>query len=466
MGTDLADKSASQLINGYRARRFTPLEALDAVLARIQALEPVLNAFCVVDARRARRAARESTARWFQGRPVGSIDGVPMAIKDVTETKGWPTLNGSRAIDAAGPWREDAVAVERLRRHGAVLVGKTQTPEFAWRSITESELHGITRNPWNPEWTPGGSSGGAAAAVCAGMVAIATGTDSGGSIRAPASFCSIVGMKPTFGRVPVWPPSPLMMLEHCGPLARSVRDAALALGPMAGFDPRDGYALPEPAPDLLSGLERGVRGLRIGFSPDLGMGPVEPEVRRIVNGSKAVFTDLGARVTRVKLDLSAAGPAIDAICNPLAARIRRELGRRGSRLSNPVLIEAAESGATQDALTFLDGEAVRCRLRAQMAAFHTRYDLLIAPTVLVAPFAVGRDRPPGRDPRRASEFMATTAPFDLTGQPAISVPCGFTRAGGPVGLQIVGPLGRDALVLRAARAFEKGNSVGRRRPPR
>ena len=459
-------KSAMDLIRGFRAGQFTPLEVLDAVLGRIEVCEPTLNAFRLVDRRRARHAARASTARWAKGRPCGLLDGVPVAIKDVTETRGWPTLNGSLAVDPAGPWREDAVVVERFKAHGAVIVGKTNTPEFAWRGITESAVHGVSRNPWNPQWTPGGSSGGAAAAVAAGLVPIATGTDSGGSVRGPASFCNVVGLKPTFGRVPVWPASPMMMLEHCGPLTRDVRDAALAMNVMAGFDPRDGYALPEPPADFLAGLGRGVRGLRIAYSANLGLVEIDQDVARIVAASRRIFSGLGATVTNVNIDLSPDVSGVEALYDPLAARICQSVGRRRSRLRNPVLIERAESGAGMSAVAFLEGEASRCRLRARMAGLHERYDLLIAPTLASAPFAVGHDSPPGRGAAgAASDVFAPTVPFDLTGQPAISMPCGFTANGAPVGVQIIGPLGRDALVLRAARAFERANPVGRKRPP-
>ena len=459
----LAFKSAAQLVRGYKAHRFTPLDVLAAVLARVDECEPQVNAWRLVDRRRARRVAQASTRRWADGHPCGLLDGVPVAIKDVTETRGWPTLNGSLAIDPKGPWPVDAIVVERLKAHGAVILGKTQTPEFAWRGITESALHGVTRNPWNLDWTTGGSSGGAAAAVATGMATLATGTDSGGSIRGPASFCSVVGFKPSFGRVPVWPASPLMMMEHCGPLARTVQDAALAFTVMAGGDPRDGYAIQALFPDVLSGLGKGVRGLKIGISPDLGVPRIDDEVRRVIATSRKIFTGLGARVFAVDLDLGAAREVANRICGPMAARIQRNLGRQKSRLTNDELIASAAVGKKMSAVDFLDAEAERIRFRSLMAAFHETYDLLITPTLSCAPFTVGYDQPPGWC-ASDGEFMSTTTPFDLTGQPAISVPCGFTPRGGPVGLQIVGPYGSDALVLRAARAFERAQPIGRKHP--
>ena len=468
MSEELNYKSAAALVSGYRAKRFSPPEVLAALLARIEALEPTLNAWQLVDAERAQRAARASARRWAKGDPRGLLDGVPVAIKDVTETRGWPTLNGSLAINPAGPWNEDAIVVERFRAHGAVIVGKTTTPEFAWKGTTNSKLHGITRNPWNPEWTTCGSSGGSGAAVASGMVAIATGTDSGGSIRGPAGFCNVVGLKPSFGRVPVWPASPMMMIEHCGPLARTVRDAAIALTVMAGHDPRDGYALAEPAPNVLAGLERGVRDFRIAWSPDLGFASVEGEVRRVAGSAVEVFAGLGARVSRVRLDIGNPTRAADVIGDALAAAVVRRLGRRRSRLSEPALLSAAARGARRDALALIEAEAVRRDLTARMDAFHSRYDLLLLPTLGTTPFAAERSSPAGWSARMrkgGSDWMATTFPFDLTGQPAISVPCGFSREGGPIGLQIVGPRGGDALVLRAARAFERANPAGRQRLP-
>ena len=463
---ELAYKSVSELIAGFRVKRFTPLDVLEAVLARVERLQPTLNAYQLLDAPRARRSARAATKRWAKGQPQGLVDGVPVAIKDVTETKGWPTLNGSLAIDPKGPWREDAIVVERFRAHGAVIIGKTATPEFAWKGTTDSQLHGITRNPWNLAWTPCGSSGGSGAAVASGMATIATGTDSGGSIRGPASFCNVVGHKPSFGRVPVWPASPMMMIEHCGPLTRTVRDAAIALTVMSGFDPRDGYALAEPALDVLSGLERGVKGLRIAYSPDLGFANIDPTVLRIVGAAQRVFKGLGAKVSRINLDIGNPTRAADVIGETLAARVADGLGRRRSRLREPTLIDAGARGAEHPASTLLEAEAMRRDLTARMNDLHVRYDLLITPTLSTPPFAAERTAPPGWGKRKGgSDWMATTFPFDLTGQPAISVPCGFTAQGAPVGLQIIGPRGDDALVLRAARAFEKANPVGARRPP-
>lgn len=467
MSDDLVYMSAAALVSGYRGKRFTPLDVVDATLDRIEALEPRLNAWQLVDARAARRDARASARRWAAGEPAGHLDGVPVAIKDVTETRGWPTLNGSLAISPEGPWPDDAIVVERLRAHGAVIIGKTTTPEFAWKGTTDSKLHGITRNPWNPDWTPCGSSGGSAAAVASGMVAIATGTDSGGSIRGPASFCGVVGFKPSFGRVPVWPASPMMTLEHIGPITRTVHDAALALTVMAGHDPRDGYALTGPAPDVLSGLDRGVRDMRIAWSPDLGFATVDPVVQRIVaRAAREVFTALGARLSRIRADIGDPSEMADVLSDSLAAAVARRLAPR--RPDEPVLIAAADRGNRLSAVDLLEAEASRRDLTCRLEALLDRHDLLVLPTLGTTPFPADRSEPEGwqRSQRQSGAgWMATTFPFDLSGQPAISLPCGFTKDDAPVGLQIVGPRGGDALVLRAARAFEEASPFTGRRPP-
>src|SRR3954471_17419833 len=295
MSEDLCSLSAAQLLEAYRKHQLSPVDVARAVLERIEKLNPVLNAFNLVSDR-AIEDAKASEARWMAGQPKGLLDGVPVSIKDLLVTKGWPTMRGSKTVDAKGPWNDDAPAVARLREHGAVLLGKTTTPEFGWKGVTDSPLTGITRNPWNPAKTPGGSSGGAAAAVAAGMGPLAVGTDGGGSIRIPCSFTGLFGIKASFGRVPAWPLSPFGTVAHVGPITRTVADAALMLNVLALPDARDWHALPYEPRDWRTGLEDGVRGLRIAFSPDLGYAKVDAEVAQIVRQAVEVFTDLGANV--------------------------------------------------------------------------------------------------------------------------------------------------------------------------
>src|SRR5258708_12146765 len=297
---ELGFMSASALLEAYRRKTLSPVEATKAALARIERLEPKLNAFVLVDAEGALAAARESEARWVKGAPRGLVDGVPTTIKDIVLTKGWPSLRGSRLSKRDQPWNEDAPAVARLREHGAVFLGKTTTPEFGWKALGDSPLTGITRNPWNLAHTPGGSSAGAAATLAAGIGSLAVGTDGGGSIRIPGAFCGVVGIKATFGRVPAYPPSAMGLLSNVGPMARTVTDVALMLSVLAGTDARDPYRLPPREPgrekDYHDGLADSVKGLRLAVSRDLGYAKVDPEISAAFDKATAVFHDLGAEV--------------------------------------------------------------------------------------------------------------------------------------------------------------------------
>ena len=275
MASDPATLSATELLRLYRRKQLSPVETTQAVLDRIERFDPAVNAFCLVDRDQALQSARASEARWQRGAPAGLLDGIPATIKDLVLTRGWPTLRGSLAIARDQAWDVDAPATARLREQGAVLIGKTTTPEFGWKAVTDSALTGITRNPWDTSKTPGGSSGGAAAACALGMGALHIGTDGGGSIRIPASFSGIFGLKPSFGRVPAWPLSPFGTVAHLGPMTRTVSDAALMLNVLALPDRRDWFALPYDSRDYQIGLEDGVGGLRVAFSPTLGFAEVD-----------------------------------------------------------------------------------------------------------------------------------------------------------------------------------------------
>src|SRR6185437_7361877 len=262
--------AAHELLALYRSRKASPVEATRAVLARIERLDPVLNAFCLRAPEEALRAAAASESRWNRGEPSGDLDGVPVSIKDLILVKGWPTLRGSRTVDPKQAWDVDAPVSARLREAGAVFLGKTTTPEFGCKGETNSPLTGISRNPWNPAKTPGGSSGGTAAAVAAGMGPLSVGTDGAGSVRIPAAFCGNFGLKPSFGRVPAYPLSPMGTVAHLGPHTMSVVDAALMMNVLKRPDARDWTSLPPDAADYVHGLDAGVAGLRIAFSPTLG----------------------------------------------------------------------------------------------------------------------------------------------------------------------------------------------------
>jgi aspartyl-tRNA(Asn)/glutamyl-tRNA(Gln) amidotransferase subunit A len=454
MSADLCRLSAVELLEGYRTHAITPVEVAAALVRRIGELNPRLNAFCLVS-ERILEDARASEARWRAGQPKGLLDGVPVSIKDLLLTKGWPTLRGSKSIDPKGPWNDDAPATARLREHGALLLGKTTTPEFGWKGVTDSALTGITRNPWNPAKTPGGSSGGAAAAVAAGMGPLAVGTDGGGSIRIPCGFTGLFGLKPSFGRVPAWPLSPFGTVAHVGPITRSVADAALMLEVLALPDARDWHALPPEPRDWRSGLEHGVEGLRIAWSPDLGYAKVDPEVASLVRNSVRVFEELGARVEEKNPGFESPEPIFRTHWFSGAALLIRTIKNRD--LVDPGLLEIAAQGEAIGAHEILDAQLKRAALGAHMNLFHRDYDLLVTPTLAVAAFDVGREAPEGA--KRWTDWTPFSYPFNLTQQPAASIPCGFTRAGLPVGLHIVGPRYADALVLRAARAFERARPI-------
>jgi aspartyl-tRNA(Asn)/glutamyl-tRNA(Gln) amidotransferase subunit A len=452
--TDPAALSATELLRLYRARQLSPVEATRAVLARIERFDSVVNAFCLVDGDRALAAARASEARWQRGEPCGLVDGVATTIKDLVLTEGWPTLRGSLVVARDQPWAEDAPATARLREQGAVLIGKTATPEFGWKAVTDCALTGITRNPWNTSKTPGGSSGGAAVAAALGMGALHVGTDGGGSIRIPAGFTGIFGLKPSFGRVPAYPASPFGTLAHVGPITRSVSDAALMLNVLALPDRRDWFALPHDGRDYRVGLEDGVRGLRIAFSPTLGFVDVEPEITDLVARAAAVFEELGARVELV--DPGFDDPTV--IFAPLwyvgAASLLSNFTAEERARMDPGLQEIGEEGERTPLMDYLRAVDRRAQLGARMRRFHEAFDLLLTPTLPLAAFEAGRECPdPDRQPRWI-HWAPFSNPFNLTQQPAASVPCGLTAAGLPVGLQIVGPMHADDLVLRAARAFE------------
>jgi len=457
MTTDLCSLTAIQLLALYRAKELSPVESARAVLERVGQLNPVLNAFCLVDAKSALASARESEARWIRGAPLGPLDGVPVSVKDLILTRGWPTLRGSKTIDPKGPWNDDAPAVARLREAGAVLLGKTTTPEFGWKGVTDSPLTGITRNPWDPRKTPGGSSGGAAAAVASGMGPLAVGTDGGGSIRIPCAFTGLFGIKPTFGRVPAWPPSPMGTVAHVGPITKSVADAALMLTVMSQPDARDWTALPYDGRDYREGLEDGVRDLRIAYSADLGYARVDREVADLVKKAVRTFEDLGAKVEERDPGFSDPQETFSRHWFPGAAYLVRGVPANKRKLMDKGLCEVARRGERITALEHFEAAQKRNELGLVMSRFHERYDLLVTPTLPLAAFDAGKGAPKGA--KGWVSWTPFTFPFNLTQQPAASIPCGLTRAGLPVGLHIIGPKYAEARVLRAAQAFEAAHPI-------
>ncbi len=445
----------AELTERYRKKDLSPLEVTRAALDRIGKLNPLYNAFCVVGEESALRAARESEARWQRGTPLGLVDGVPTTVKDLLWVKGWPTLRGSRSIARNQPWDEDSASVSRLREQGAVFLGKTTTSEFGWKGVTDSPLTGLTINPWNKFSTPGGSSGGAAVAAALAMGNLHVGTDGGGSIRIPAGFCGVFGFKPTWGLVPVYPHSPAFTLWHQGPLSRNVADAAWMLSVISHPDERDWAAAPPLDIDYRVGLEAGVRGLRMAYSPTLGFARVEPEIAARVERGVNEYAQLGAIVEQIDLGLDdpiAIMKPLWAVALALAVAPMTPAERA---LCDPPMLELAEQGFHLSALEYRQLEREREALGRRMNLLYQDYDLLITPQMPITAFAAGHNVPPGSGMHAWWQWSPFTYLFNLTQQPAATVPCGFAKDGLPVAMQLVGAKFSDRQVLRAARAYEK-----------
>jgi aspartyl-tRNA(Asn)/glutamyl-tRNA(Gln) amidotransferase subunit A len=451
---DITRLSATDLLGLYRRRELSPVEATRAVLERIDAQNATTNAYCLVRGDEALAAARQSEQRWLAGQPAGLLDGVPVSVKDLLLTSGWPTLRGSLTIDQEGPWTVDAPAVARLREHAAVLLGKTSTPEYGWKGVTDSPLTGVTRNPWDPARTAGGSSGGGAAAVAAGLGPLSVGTDGGGSIRIPASFCGIVGLKPTQGRVPVYPPSTFGTLSHVGPMARTVADTALLLDVIGSPDYRDPLAMSQPSPASATPDPTRISGLRVAYSPALGYAQVDPEVATAVGSAVTALEEHGARVTLADPGFGDPIATFDVLWRAGAAQIVEDIPASRRPLIDPGLAEMAAEGLRYPVLDYLRALRGRSELGIAMGAFHQTYDLLVTPTEPIVAFAAGAEVPEGSTQPRWTSWTPFTYPFNLSHQPAATVPCGFSAAGLPIGVQVVGPRHADTLVLDACAAIE------------
>ncbi|AEF36702.1 MULTISPECIES: amidase [Mycobacteriaceae] len=452
--THPTELTALQLVAAYTSGELSPVEATAAALSVINERDGEVNAFCLVDEEAALSAARKSEARWSGNYTKGLLDGVPVAVKDVFRTAGWPTLRGSLLSDAAGPWPDDSPAVGKMRDDGMVLLGKTTTPELAWKGVTDSPRTGITRNPVDITRTAGGSSGGSAAAVGAGMAPLAIGTDGGGSIRIPAAFCGVVGFKPTHGRVPMYPISPFGPLAHAGPITRTVEDAAMLLDIIALPDHRDPTSLAPTLTTYRGEVRRDVVGLGVAYSPNLGYADVDPQIEAAVGAAVRALADAGLNVTEA--DPGFADP-IDAFevlwATGVAGSLRGHEADRG--LVDPGLAEMWERGQAASAVDYLAARQVSVDLGLVMGRFHERHNLLITPTTPIPAFAAGHDVPADSGMRWWAQWTPFTYPFNMTQQPALSIPIGTTSEGLPIGMQIIGPRHSDDLVLAAGLFAER-----------
>ena len=460
MSTDLALKSATELVALFRDKTASPVEAAEAAFARIERHDPTLNAFVVTDPVRGMAAARDSEARWMKGAPAGPIDGVPTTIKDLVLTEGWPTLRGSKTVDPDQAWDVDAPSTARLRDGGAVLLGKTTTPEYGWKGVTDSPLTGITRNPWNTDMTPGGSSGGAAAAAAAGMGALHIGTDGGGSIRIPCALTGLFGIKATFGTVSAYPPSPFGTLANVGPMTRTVEDAATMLTVLAQPDPRDWYATAGTARDYRDGMHDGVNGMRIAFAPAPGGGPVDPDIARLVDQAVATLAELGAEIVDAEPPIDGAGDIFMKHWFAGAAHLIRDFTDGQKASMDPGFIACAALGDKISRAEYVAALDARQAMGFALHAFMRDYDLLVTPTLPVTAFPVGEVAPKKAGDEQWVDWTPWTYPFNLSRQPAASVPIGLTGDGLPAALQIVGPLHGETPILRAAYALQQARPWG------
>jgi aspartyl-tRNA(Asn)/glutamyl-tRNA(Gln) amidotransferase subunit A len=457
MTTDLTQATAAHLSKLFRKKKASPVEATKAILARVATLNPTVNALCVVDDKGALAAARASEKRWAKGEPLSPIDGVPVTIKELIRVRGWPTLMGSKLVDPKGPWDVDAPVPARLREAGAVLLGQSTSSEFGWKGVTDTPLHGITRNPWNLDRTPGGSSGGAAAAVAAGFGPLGIGTDGGGSVRIPANFCGLFGLKATYGRVPAWPPSLNGDMSNTGPMTRTVEDAALMMNEIARPDARDAYALPPDGVDYVAALKGKVRKLKVAWTDRFGDHPIDPETKRVFRAAVKRFAETGAELVQVKPDFGGVDARNVFVTHWLvnSSKLLRGTPAEKQALFDPGFLYSMQMGAKYTADQLVDAIADRRLLATWWTDFFAQYDLLLTPMTAVPAFPVGQNAPLGADGKPNYAWSPFSSQFNLTRHPAATVPCGFTKDGLPVGLQIVSGHWKDALILRAAARAEE-----------
>lgn len=442
--------SAAELASLYRLGELSPVEVTASILARIERLNPVLRAFYLVDSEAALAVARASEARWRRGAPIGPLDGVPVSLKDSIQQAATPMYRGSKAYAPAAPAATDAPPAARLREAGAVLIGRTTMPDLGSLASGVSSQHGTARNPWNPERTPGGSSSGGAAAVAAGLGPLSVGTDLGGSVRIPAAFCGLVGLKPTQGRIPHLPAS---IMRSAGPLARTVRDAVLLTDALAGPDARDHYSLPPEPRGYAYCTPLNPAGLSLGLLLDMGYGmKAAPQVKAAVEAAAAVLEDLGARVEPMATPHHEdPEPAVETYIRARMLAEIRALPREKQGLVLPEVAEWASRAEGLSASALLAAAEGIDRMRRQVVEATGRFDYILSPVMPMTAFAAETAFP---DPARGWSHLHFTFPYNQTQQPAISLNCGFDGAGLPIGLQIVGRRFDDAGVLALAAAYE------------
>lgn len=450
---------AYEMVEQIKNQEMTSLEITETIISRIKEINPIINAYCTPTFELAREMAAEADNQVKQGKKLGLLHGVPLSIKDLMYTKGIRTTFGSLLYKDFIP-EQDAIDVQRLKKHGGIILGKTNTPEFGYAGVTHNKLFGETKNPWNLERTSGGSSGGAGAAVASGISPLALGSDGGGSIRHPACFCGIYGIKPTYGRVPTYPSVGLAghTISHHGPLTRNVKDAALMLDAMKGPHEADKHSLPEDHISYFNQVDQQPENLKILFSLDLGYAKViDPEVRKSVIESVAKFEDLGWTVDQPKLRLRPPVIAFNTLYTAMFGFDHKRDIEKSEEKMDPDFVRLAKAGMSYDALSIMKAMYKRKKFYEKVYKKLRNYDILITPTTAIPAFELGKMFPKQIDGVGVSPtgWQPFTFPFNLTGQPAATIPCGWSSDGLPIGMQIVGKRFQDLLVLQVSQSFEE-----------
>jgi aspartyl-tRNA(Asn)/glutamyl-tRNA(Gln) amidotransferase subunit A len=463
--SDLVFLSATELLHLYRRGDLSPVEVTRATLDQMAKFNEGINAWVIIDEDGAMAAAEQSEDRWRRDENIGLLEGVPVGIKELFDVRGWPTLFSSPISNPDHRAEVDGPVTARLREAGGVILGKTATPEFSWKGVTDSPLHGVTRNPWNLDMTPGGSSGGASAALAAGMGPLHVGTDAGGSVRIPASFAGVYGLKPTQFRVANVPTGPTATVSQPGPLTRTVEDAALMLTPLAKYDQRDPFSLEDTGKDYRVGIHDGVQGMRIGIFGGDRIIKIDPQVAGAVKAAGEEFQDLGAHVEE-------ADPGFENMVDVFlkfwwvaTAYNLRHARADALAKTDRGLVRSAEHGKGVTAVEYQEALAARAKLSQLIEGFYIKnnFDLLLMPTTPIVAFEAGAGIYGPEDPEYRKGWTPLTFPFNLSGHPAASMPCGLTEAGLPIGLQITGPWYSESTILRASRAYESRHPI--KNPP-
>ncbi len=449
--THVADMTAVELSQLFQSKALSPVEATQASLERIEQCNSSVNAYCFIAEQDALKAAKQSEARWFKAAPLSKIDGIPSSIKDLTSVAKWPSRSGSltSSEDLAVV---DAPFTQKMRQAGAVILGKTTTPEFGWKGVTDSRLTGITRNPWKTTQTSGGSSGGAAVAAALNMGVLHQASDAGGSIRIPASFCGVFGIKPTFGYIPQWPASAMTTLSHLGPITRTVQDSLLMMDIVATPDIRDWYSNSVFSGTWSDANKQPLDGIKIAYSPTLGYVDVDPLILKLIDVAVTSLEQLGAKVERVTPNIQDPIDTFSTLWFAGAAKVISGFSQKQRELLDPGFLKIGEQGSKIDIVDYMKAVEQRAELGRTMQAFHSNYDILITPTLPRTAFEAGQNTETQQQ-KHWMDWTPFSYPFNLTQQPALSIPCGQVN-GLPVGLQIVADRGNDLMAINIAKHIE------------